>query len=197
VTPQTLETLGTIFSIAAISGSGVLYQLKELKGIKSDLAELKMEHKEAKDILRNVAFSHDAFRRISHVVMDATHYLTEEDDVIANAFIMHNADASKACIEWAIESQLENITFEDFLVKYNAVVDGIKECLNKFSNEPLREELRKELKIKASRYLNRIRTIIEDTTPNSRVLRFLTSSELSMQEVTSVIVKTWIKHKTI
>lgn len=146
-------------------------------------------------ILRNIAFSHDIAKKINHLVIDTTHYLADNDDLSVSTLITMNGDAAKRCIDWAVETGLENVTYYDFQNKYESLSFTLREQLEHLEPDYV-DMIRKDLAFKGKKYLQRVREIIEDKIPNSRVLRFVTATELSIQEIFREIVKTRIEYKS-
>ena len=124
-------------------------------------------------------------------------YLHDKEDVAVAALLQINGDAAKDCIQWAIQTNLEGVEYQDFVVKYESLSIKLRDYLEAVDPHFM-DLVKMKLAIIGKTYLKRAQVIIEDRTPNSRVHRFITATELSMQEIIVLIVKQWnsFKNKT-
>ena len=200
--PGILDTILTIVTVSGVSGIGNLYHNKKIKLVENnqklisdEIKTFRTEYNKNEQILRNIAFSNDIAKKINHLVIDTTHYLADTDDLAVATLITMNGDAAKRCIDWAVETGLENVNYCDFLNKYESLSFTLREQLEHLEPDYVMM-IRKDLAFKGKKYLQRVRDIIEDKIPNSRVLRFVTATELSIQEIFREIVKSRIEFKS-
>jgi hypothetical protein len=199
MTPEIVETLITIIAVSGVSGVGTLFNNKKItkleqgqRSISAEVASFRTTYEANQTILKNLAFSCDANKKINQIVIESTHYLDPHHDLHVAALIAINGEAAKDSIKWAIENSLSNISFNDYLIQYEALSVVLRDQMSKLEPDYV-ETIRMNMAFKGKKMLSKIRDIIEDEVPNSKVIRFCTAVESIFQEITTEIIRSRIK----
>lgn len=203
MTAGVVETTITLIGIISSIGGAVAILNKRISKletgqsiISTDIKNFKTQLEKSEEIIKNVAISFDTNKKINHLISDSIKYLHDKEDVTVAALLQVNGESAKECIQWAIQTNLEGVEFQDFVVKYESLSMKLRDYLEEMHPKFV-EVIKPRLTLLGRTYLNRVKVIIEDKTPNSRVHRFITATELSMQEIIVLLVKQWNLFKKI
>lgn len=201
MTSEILDTVLTIIAVSGVSGLGTLFNNKKInklqalyESLRSNISEFREEYAKNEKMMLNVAFSQDTHKKINHLIQDAVAFLSDNEDTAVAALIARNGEMAKECMDWAVLTNLDGITTRDCIVKYETHSISLRDNLEILEPD-FADIIRPTLAFKGKKYIYSISEIVEDKIPNSRVMRFVTATERSLQEIITYIIKERVKYK--
>lgn len=176
--------------------TGLIYYLnnfkKTIKFLTEKVGDLEIIVKKHSVNIKEITLLNSVVNRIDMKVRQSLEYI-DKDDVVIQAFIQKQGEYARDCIEWAIHTQLK-LTKAEISAKYESCNMEIRDLLIKTSPE-FSNKVRPALIAISQHHINRVQLIVEDEFFNSKLDRFFTLTEQTVNEVLTTIVKGWIELK--
>jgi hypothetical protein len=172
--------------------SGITKVSKKVDIISDKVEKLETTVKEHQVEILEITTLNSIMARIDLKVRQSLEYL-DKDDVVISAFIQSQGSVAKDCIEWAIHNHLK-ISEAEIRAKYEICNMEIRELLTKI-NPVFSNKVRPFLIEIAQHHINRTIQIAGDNLFNSKLDRFFTLTEQTVNEVLTTIVRTSIEVK--
>ena len=186
-----IEFIITIFAIFGASlsqGKRIKRLEKNQEDIKGQITVFKNEYNKNADIFKNLAYSHDAAKKVIHTVKESSKYFDPIKDASVLGLIAANGDGAKTCIDWAVETGLEDVTFEDFKGRYEGCSIKLREYMDNL--EPgFANQIKGVLADIGAKYILAIKDIIECKVANDKVGRFVTETDRAIQKIFIFLVQ--------
>lgn len=189
--PNMIEFIITIFAIfgASLSQGKKIKRLERNQGdIKDQITVFKAEYNKNADMFKNLAYSHDAAKKVIHTVKESSKYFDPVKDASVLGLISANGDGAKTCIDWAVETGLKDITFEDFKGRYEGCSIKLREYLDNLEPEFM-NQIKGGLADIGGRYMLAVKEIIECKVANDLVGRFVTETDRAIQKIFVYLVQ--------
>lgn len=189
--------------ILALATGGFAWYLgsikKSIKGIKllmdatnGKIDLLEKTVKEHTITITDLTLLDSVMKRIELKVRQALEYINKED-VITQSFIQRQGDMAKECIEWAIHNHLK-VTEAEIRAKYETCNLEVRDLLVK-TDPVFSQAVRPALLAIVQHHISRVIEITNDNLFNSKLDRFFTLTEQTVNEVLSTIVRTRIENQ--
>lgn len=130
--------------------------------------------------------------RIELKVRQALEYI-DKDDIITQSFILRQGEMAKECIEWAIHTHLK-VSEAEIRAKYETCNIEVRDLLIK-TDPVFSQAVRPGLITIVQHHISRVIEITNDSLFNSRLDRFFTLTEQTINEVLATIVRTRIENQ--
>jgi hypothetical protein len=183
--------------------SGIAYYLSGIKktvklnGEKTDklntqVNSLEQTVRDHTIMLTEITLINTVMGRIDLKIRQSLEYL-DKDDVIIQAFIQKQGEQAKSCIEWAIHTNLK-ITEAEIRAKYETCNMEVRDLLVQTPPE-FSQRIRPALIAIFQHHVNRVIEICKDELFNSKLDRFFTLTEQTVNEVLTTVIKGRIETK--
>lgn len=141
----------------------------------------------------DISLCNNVMSRIDFKIQQSLEYL-DRSDIVVSSFIVKMGQGAKEFIQWAIHNKLK-VSEEEIRAKYELMNIEIRELLNKTPSE-FSVKVRPHLSQISKHHVERVISIATDDLFNSKLDRFFTLTEQTINEVLTTIVRTRIENKS-
>ena len=167
--------------------------LKELiERLTGKVGELDITVKKHSETIKDIALVNSVMGRIDMKVKQALEYIPK-DDITIQSFIMRQGELAKECIEWAIHTKMK-VSVAEVQAKYETCNIEVRDLLIK-TDPMFSQNVRPALFAIMAHHVQRVTEIATDELFNSKIDRFLTLTEQTVNEVLTSIVRTRIENE--
>lgn len=193
ITGVLVAILGTIIGLSWNSVRKGISKLNIKVDILSDRVDKLDSTVKAQTItVMDISLCNNVMSRIDFKIQQSLEYL-DRDDLIISSFILKLGQTAKECIQWAIHNKLK-VTEEEARAKFELMNIDIRDLLTK-TPANFSVAVRPQLKEISKHHVNRVVAIITDELFNSRLDRYFTLTEQTVNELITTVIRTRIENK--
>lgn len=182
--------------LVALSSTGIVFLVnntrKKINHVDTKVKDLELAIAEHTIVVQDIALSNNISKKIDKKIRQSYEYI-DDDDSKAKTFLYLQGEIAKSCIEWAITTHLE-VSNKEVETKFESSIMNAKEYLLKFDPEfDLRVRTKMQCLYKA--HIKKVIKIVEDNLVNSKVDRFFTLTDHTIDEVITTFVRERLIYK--
>jgi hypothetical protein len=191
-----IENIITDIIVFIITGGIALYlasikktiksNAKKMDDLSSHVDSLEQTVKEHTVTITEITLLNNVMGRIDLKIRQSLEYLDKNDSTI-QSFILQQGEQAKNCIEWAIYTKLK-LTETEIRAKYETCNIELRDLLIETPPE-FSQRVRPALIAIFQHHVNRVIEISKDEFFNSKLDRFFTLTEQTVNEVLTTIIK--------
>jgi hypothetical protein len=142
--------------------------------------------------ITEITLCNSVMARVDLKIKQSLEYI-HKDDVIIQTFIQKQGEMAKECIEWAIHNKLK-VSEAEIRAKYESCNIEVRDLLTKTPPE-FSNAVRPALLAIVNHHVQRVITIATDELFNSKLDRFFTLTEQTINEVLTSVVRARIENE--
>ena len=159
---------------------------RKIKTVQESVDSLAKTVDEHTVVVKDIALCNNVMRKIDSRIRQNFEYINR-DDSLAQTFLYLQGDIAKTCIEWAINSNLK-VSPDEVIGKYESCSFDIRELLLKFEPE-FEAKIRPKLACIYKVHIKKIINITQDDLVNSKIDRFFTLTEQTINEIITTFIR--------
>lgn len=148
--------------------------------------------KEQTIVVTEISLCNNVMSRIDFKMQQSLDYISK-DDIKVYSFIVKMVQCAKEAVAWAIHNKLK-VGEAEIRGRFELINMEIREMLKDLPDEFVKE-VRPELRKVSEHHIERVIIIANDELFNSKLDRFFTLTEQSINEILTTVVRARLKHK--